>query len=338
MTPMAPAPPAPVPAPAPPAVPGTAPAPPTGAYPYGYPAPTYVLPRRADASNLISGTFDVWSRNFGSYFLVYLVLALFTGGLSLAGSYIILGVVYVPSGSFFQSIPTTLSLRAYVAYQIVVGIVSWILGSMVLGGVVDFSVRRYRGENVRIADSLSRGLQRFSSILGANLLVTVITLGVVILWVVVLLLGALSLLTTGGTAGGIAAVGGALVAMPFVLFFVLYINIALALYAPAVMMEGQRAVDSLGRSWNLTRGHRWSLFGSGLVFFILAALIDGAIGFLGALAGNDAVLLVAIALGTAITGAWFAILTSVAYDLITKMPQPSIWPPTYTPPVVAPLR
>ncbi len=337
MTPMAPPSAAAVP-PGAPAAPGGTPAPPPAAYPYAMPPPTYVMPRRADAGSMISGTFDTWAKNFGPYFLVYLVLALVTGGLSLVGSYVILGVPYVSSGTFSFTTPSTSNVLAYVGYELLVALVTWVLTSMVLGGVVDFSVRRYRGENVRMMDSLSRGLQRVLSIMGANLLVTLITAGVAILWAVALLLGALSLVSTGTTAGGIAAVCGALVAFPFVLFFVLYVNLALALYAPAVMLEGQHAVDSLGRSWNLMRGHKWSLLGAGIVIGIVLLLIDGALGLVGGIGSNDIVLLVADSIGAALTGAWFAILTSVAYDLITKLPQPSVWPPTYAPPPAMPPR
>jgi len=290
------------------------------------------MPRKADVSNMLSGTFDVWTKNFGPFFVVYLVLALVVGGLSLAGAYLILGVPFVGGSFVTGTVPSTANLAAYVGYEIAVAIISWVLTSVVLGGVVDFSVRRYRGENVRITDSLSRGLQRVLSILGANLLVTVITLGVVLLWAVLLLLGAVALIASGGTAGGFAALCGALIAMPFVFVLVLYLVLALCLYAPAIMMENSHAIDSLGRSWALTKGRKWSIFAAGLVLGILLALIDGAIGFAGGLTGNPIVQLVATALATAITGAWFAILTSVAYDLIVKQPQPSAWPPTYAPP------
>jgi hypothetical protein len=337
MTPMGVAPPpAPAPPAAPAAAPGTAPPPPPpGAIPYGYP-PTYAMPRRASASSMLSGTFDVWVKNFGPFFLVYLVLSLVTGGLTLAGSYFILGIPYVTAGAFSFTVPSNATLLAYVAYEVFIGIVTWVFTSLILGGVVDMSIRTYRGENVRLMDSLSRGFQRVLSIMGANLLVTVITVGVIIVWAAVLILGALSIAVTGGAAGGIAAVCGALVALPFVLVFVLYLVLALSLYAPAIMMEGSHAVDSLGRSWNLTRGHKWSLLGAGIVLGILLLLLTAVITGVGTVTGNAVVQLVTTALGTAITGAWFAILTAVAYELITKQPQPTIWPPTYTPAVQPP--
>ncbi len=338
MTPMAAPPPAAPTAPpaVPPAAPGAMPPPPPGAYPYGTAPPTYTLPKRADAGNLLSGTFDVWVKDFGPFFLVFLLLSLVTNGLSLAGAYLILGVPFVPGGLLSFSAPANADLLAYAAYEVLVALITWIFTSMVLGGVVDFSVRRYRGEPARITESLSRGLQRVLSIMGANLLVTVIISGVTLLWAAALLLGALSLIGTGGAAAGIAVLCGALLALPFVLFFVLYLALALSLYAPSVMMEGKHAVDSLGRSWNLTRGHKWSIFGAGLVLGILAALIGGAVGFVGVASGNPLVELVATALAAGITGAWFAILTSVAFELITKQPQASVWPATYTPQVLPP--
>lgn len=295
-----------------------------------------MMPRRVDFSTLLSGTFDVWVKNFGAFFLVYLVLSLVTGALSLLGASVILGVPYV-GGSFpLGSVPSQASLVEFVGYEIVIGIIGWVFGSIVLGGVVDFSVRRYRGENVRIQDSLSKGLTRVLSIMGANLLVTLVTLGVILLWAVLLVFGVVALVSTGGTAGGIAALCGALIAFPFIGVLVIYLDIALSLYAPAIMTEGAHAVDSLQRSWTLTKGHKWSIFGAGLVLFILLIIINGAIGAVGSLSGNSILELVATAVASAVTGAWIAILTAVAYDRIAKLPQPSAWPPAYAPPAYPP--
>ena len=291
---------------------------------------------KADFSTLLSGTFDVWIKNFGVFFLVFLLLSLVTGGLSLVGSIVLLGVPFVGGATTIVSVPSTSDILAFIGYELFVGILGWVLTSLVLGGVVDFSVRRYRGENVRFQDSLSRGFQRLFSILGANLLVTLITVVVFLLWAVLLVVGALSLVTAGGTAGAIAALCGALVAFPFIAVLVIYLAIALSLYAPAIMMEGAHAVDSLHRSWTLTRGHKWSIFGAGLILYILLAIIDIAIGAVGGASQNAIVELVATAVAAGITGAWLAILTSVAYDRIVRQPVPSAWPQPYMPPPTPP--
>ncbi len=333
---------------APPAAPPGPSSPPV--YPPSYPPAVgyppygaYAPPPRADFSNLFSGMFKVWSENFAPLFVVYILYGLATAALSLAGAIASLGVPYV-SGGFLGTaagtLPSTTDVLAYLAYQGLVAVIDWILLSAIIGGVTDFSVRRYRGENVRIMDSMSRGFQKLLSILGGNLLVTVITTGVLLLWAGVLILGALSLTAGGTPAGGLALVCGGLLALPFVFVLVLYLVLALALYVPAIMVEGAHAVDSLGRSWQLMRGRKWPLLWSGIVIALIAGVIDLSITFFGGLAGPIGAV-IGTALATAITGAWFTILASVAYELIVREPQPSVWPPAATPmypPVYPPPR
>ncbi len=327
---------------APPSAPGVPPAaPPPGAAPPGYPPPAYappayVMPPRVDFGSLLSGTFDVWGKGFLGFFLVYLVLSLVTGGLGLLGAFAIFGVWFVGGTLPLAGLPTAADVLALFAYEILVGLISWLFGSIVLGGVVDYSVRRHRGENVRLQDSLVKGVGRVLSIMGANLLVTLITLGIVVLWALVLTVGLVALLTTGNVAAGLALLCGGLIALPFVAFFVLYVVIALSLYAPVIMTEGAHAVDSLHRSWALTRGHKWSIFWAGVVLFILIAVISAVFGAIGGVLGNPVLELIATAIGSGITGALFAILTAVAYDLIIRRPQASVWPPTSVPPAYMP--
>ncbi len=317
--------------------------PPAGA-PAGYPPPyapptvppygAYAPPVRADFSTIFSGTFRVWTENFPPLFAVYLVLGLLVGGLSVAAAFAIYGVPYV-AGGFLGVGGTTPSLSdaaAYVAYQVAIVLIAWVVGSAVLGGVTDFAIRRHRGEAVPIMASMSRGFSRVLSIMGANLLVTVITSGVVLLWGVLLAVGALALVAGGVSAGGLALVCGGLVALPFVFVLVIYLWLALSLYAPTIMIEGKHAVDSLGRSWALTRGHKWSLLGAVLVVGILVVVVDGVIVFMGSIGGNWAVEVVATAIGAAVTASWIPILVAVAYDLIVRSPQPSMWPPAMMPP------
>lgn len=312
---------------------------PPPAYPYpGYapaPPPAYWPGvRRATFSDMFSGVMDVWTKHFVEFFVVYLVLTLVTSGLSLLGSILLLHVP-ISAGGFggisFTS-PTGVDIAAFIGYEFVVIVIGLVLGSIVLGGVTDFSVRAYRGEPVRLEDSLRRGIQRFLSILGANLLVTLITVGVVFIPILLLFVFVLG----GVSTASIALLCGVLLAFPFLLVLIIYLYLALLLYAPAIMVEGATAVDSLGRSWNLTKGHKWSLFGASLVIGIIAALLSGAISLAGGLTGNLVVSVLATALATGVTGAWAAILAAVAYDLIVREPRASLWPPAYMPPSYPP--
>ena len=72
----------------PPGYPAAAPMPYPGyppAYPYPYPYAPTPLPRRATVGNILGSMFDVWSKNFLNFFVVFLVLfliSLISGGIS----------------------------------------------------------------------------------------------------------------------------------------------------------------------------------------------------------------------------------------------------------------
>jgi len=142
--------------------------------------------------------------------------------------------------------------------------------------MTEYAVRRYRGESITLERALRRGLDRFLSILGANLLITLLVLGLVF----VPLLLIISPFLAGGTINPATAVGafcGGFVLLAIGGLIALYVGIALSLYAPAIMMENANATDGLMRSWRLTKRHWWSLFGAFLVIGILAAIVSAVI-------------------------------------------------------------
>src|SRR5439155_230310 len=84
----------------PPAVP-----PPVAPYPGGYPYYAPPFPRRATFSDMLSGMFDVYTKNFLPFFVVYLALGAATGALSAVLSFAIFGTVFVGGG--FGGVPPT---------------------------------------------------------------------------------------------------------------------------------------------------------------------------------------------------------------------------------------
>jgi hypothetical protein len=44
---------------------------------------------------------------------------------------------------------------------------------------------------------------------------------------------------------------------------------------PALVVEGKRGTEALGRSWNLVRGRSWSVFGAFIVVAFLASIVNG---------------------------------------------------------------
>jgi len=294
---------------------------------------------------MLSGLFDVWTKNFLPFFVVYLALGAATGALSVLVSFAIFRTVYLGGG--FAGVPATtipaVNLGLLLLYVISTFVVSVILTSIVTGAMTEYAVRRYRGEPMTVEHALRRGLERFLSILGANLLLGLIILGLVTL-PFLLILVALVAGVSGGT-GVILLLCGGLILFVVLGVFAVFLYVSLSLYAPAIMMENASAVGSLSRSWQMTRGHRWSLFAAILVTSLLAGVISAAISLplsLTSLLGEPIVSafvsIVSSALVTALVGPWIVILVAVAYELIVRRPAPFFGAaPPYVPgPGVAP--
>jgi len=308
------------------ATPPGAPAP-MAAYPY-FPSPP---PRRATVGSILSGMFDVWTKNFANFFVVFFVLALVNG---LIGGFLGLAIygTFGPVISFFpggpsSSVPTA-ALGNVLLYAILSVLAGAVVNSIVTGGMTEYSVRRFRGESITLEQALRRGLDKFLSILGANFLLTLLILGLVFVPLLLIFLP----FAAGGSVNPATAIGA--ICGGFVLLAVgglvaLYVGIAMSLYSPAIMMENSNATGGLMRSWRITKRHWWSIFGAFLITVILAGIISAAIGFPLAFLRNPYVSILAAALASGIVGAWFVILASVAYDLLVR--QPSFGPPPYYP-------
>jgi hypothetical protein len=284
--------------------------------------------------------FDVWKTGFRDFFLVFLVLGLVNGLLGLLLAFAVFGVFINPSSGIVPTLPTgaaSANLVNVILFVILVAVGGVIINSIVAGGMAYYSVRRFRREAITLEAALRRGLEKFLSILGANLLLSLLAFAVILVPLLVLL----PLASTGGTIDPTSAIGticGALALLVVGGVIALYISVAMSLYAPAIVMEDTNAVGGLKQSWRLMKGHWWSLFGAILIAAILGGLITAAITFPAAFVGNSIVSIVATALATGIVGAWSIIISAVAYELIVRERTfvPPTAPPYYPGPAMGP--
>jgi len=306
--------------------------PPAVAYPY-FPSPP---PRRATAGAILSGMFDVWTKNFAQFFVVFFVLGLANGLIVGLLALVIFGTFGMSTGVFPGGPPSGISAVAIgnvLLFAIITILAGAILNSIVSGGMTEYAVRRFRGESITLEGALRRGVDRFLSILGANFLISLLILGLVFLPLLVII----SPFLAGGTinpATAIGAICGGLVLLVVGGLVALYVEIAMSLYAPSIMMENATATGGLIRSWRLTKRHWWSLFGAFLVTLVLYIILTAAITTPTAFLRNPIANMLAGALASGIVGAWFVILASVAYDLLVR--QPSYGLPPYYPSVTLP--
>jgi len=331
---------APVPAASPTAYPTAYPAAYPAVPPPGFPAPAGVYPympgpppmRRATFGNIMSATFDVWTKNFVSFFVVFLALAVVNSLIAGLFAFAFFGVFglgsgFVP-GSPPENVPVT-NFATLILFAIAVVLASAVISSIVAGGMTEYAVRRYRGETMTLERALRRGFERFLSILGANVLLTILVFGLVLLPLLAILPLALSI-GTGDPGTVIALLCGGFIAFVVGGIVALYVYIGMSLYAPAVMVENQKALDGLMRSWRMTKGYRWSIFGAILVISLIQALVGGAILVPTVFLSSPILDIVASALVSGLVGSWLVIMAAVAYDLIVR--QPTYGPPPYGPP------
>jgi hypothetical protein len=293
--------------------------------------------RRASFGNIVSATFDVWAKNFVNFFLVFLTLAVVDSLIASLFALRLFGVFGIGSGLVPGSPPENVTVGdvgTLIFFAIATILASAVLSSIVAGGMTEYAVRRYRGEPLTLEQALRRGLERFLSILGANVLLTVLVFALVFL-PLLLIFTAMVSIGAGGSGVVIALLCGGLLVFVIGGIVALYLYIGMGLYAPAIMIENRKAVESLMRSWQITKGYRWSIFGAILILSLIRALIGGAILVPTFFVSNPLLNIAASALVSGLVGSWLVIMAAVAYDLIVR--QPTYGPPPYFPgPTIAP--
>jgi Membrane domain of glycerophosphoryl diester phosphodiesterase len=150
----------------------------------------------------------------------------------------------------------------------------------------------YLGERANWADSLGYAVRRFIPLMAVYILVVLITIP-----------GFILLLIPG-----------------------IWLSIKLCMSFPAVIFERANPFRAIGRSWKLTRHNWWRVFGTLVVVFLIALVVNFALtAILGAVAaGSDTISELAFALlATIITlitymltyPLWAAVMTVIYYDL-----------------------
>jgi Membrane domain of glycerophosphoryl diester phosphodiesterase len=140
-----------------------------------------------------------------------------------------------------------------------------ILMSLVLTGAITRAVAaEVAGEDPSVEQSYRFGFHRLGSVLLVSVLVGLATIG------------GLILATLGGL---ILSVGSSGFLILFVLFVIpgIYIGVRLAVSIEALVVEGRRGTEAMGRSWGLVGGHWWRAFGTLLVALLLIGIVNAVI-------------------------------------------------------------
>jgi MFS family permease len=154
-----------------------------------------------------------------------------------------------------------------------------VLGTLSQAIVLYGAFQDMRGRPVSLVESLQVGLRRFFPIIGLSICISLL--------------------------GGLAAL--ALIFPAFILFTMWFVA------TPACVVEQLGPIRSMGRSRQLTKGHRWKTFGLMLSLFIVLGLVSGVLGTTLVAVGGTALALVGAVLWSGVWGAFYAISVVVTY-------------------------
>jgi hypothetical protein len=168
--------------------------------------------------------------------------------------------------------PTSSDLAPLAGWLVTYGVVSLLLGlavSVILTGTLTAVVgRAVLGQRATVAQAWEQARGRIGALIGLTFLVLAIFVG---LWIVVVGLPIAGLATIG-PAVTVFAVVGFIAAIPLTVFF--WVKVSLA--AAAVVLERVSPAAAIGRSWRLTRGSFWRVFGIWIVAY-LVVLVAGLV-------------------------------------------------------------
>jgi hypothetical protein len=157
-------------------------------------------------------------------------------------------------------------------------LLSMVLNALSQATILFGAFEDMRGRPVNLMASVQVGLSRFFPVLGTAFLAAILA--------------------------GLAAL---LFVIPaFIVVTMLFVA------TPACVVERLGPTRSLGRSSELTKGHRWKIFGLLFLVGIIMAIGTGAAGLLVYLGGNGLALLVKLLWG-AVSGAFYVIMVVVTY-------------------------
>jgi hypothetical protein len=117
------------------------------------------------------------------------------------------------------------------------------------------------------------------------------------LWSIILIGILVALIVTGGLI---------LLIIPGIIFAV-----KLSVSIPALVVENRRGTAAIGRSWNLTTGHFWHVFGTWIIAYIITWIVAG---ILAAIAGSNWLVQgILVSIGSIITMPFMALVTVLLY-------------------------
>jgi hypothetical protein len=235
------------------------------------------------ALDLVTRTLKVWVRKLPSYILIVGLLGVAFSLLQLAVFYALYGLLafdlllYVSSDiiTTIMGIVTAEPLLAIeiIAIAIVLSVVGIIVNAIIAGGGIKFALDDYGSHQAEVGASLSFAFSRLSTMIVAQLILTLIISGPMAPGLFLMLGSLASLDPYNPTMEALSAILTGFVILGIGLIVSLYFGIRLAPTSAIVVAEDLSAIDSVKRAWALTTGNFWHIFGGQILLGIAVAII-----------------------------------------------------------------
>ena len=256
------------------------------------------LQRELSIGEILSQTFNLYSRNFVQYFIPFLAAGILTGLVTLA----VTSAVVIPARPVHASSQQLLAnLIATLTSLLLSGIVSWIASSIATGITIKFTSDMLEKGQANLQTSFTFTLPKLLSLLAASIITGIL-----------IVLGCIALV-----------VPGVILALMFSLVY------------PAIRLEGTGVLGSLSRSRVLVSNRWLKTFGlllllaiivyavNGVFVFVAFVLFSGPLGVVGPLISSILTALITPIFAIAITLYYYSMKART-------LPPPPPPPPTQT--------
>jgi hypothetical protein len=166
----------------------------------------------------------------------------------------------VRRGAWFARSPSSLGESLVMIVVAVIGIV----GQLAI-------IRLALGPSLTVGEAISHGARRAPAYVGAALLM--------VLGVIILALPLVAIFVASGAELDPRADLPTAVVVAMILWFVLFLYLAVRMMMTSPVASAEKAgpVEIIKRSWRLTAGHWWRLFGFVMLFFIAIIILLSAV-------------------------------------------------------------
>jgi hypothetical protein len=195
----------------------------------------------------------------------YLLLVLVITGVALAFASSFIGIAtivdQVASGAAPDPALILPAIGSLVVFAFIVVIAAVVILSAQSAALVAAMGKGYLGKPITIGEAFREGLRAAPTLIVAGLLVFI---ALIVLWVVLILIAALSNQALVFAAASLAAIVGTV-----------YIFSSTLVVPVVATIERVGPIQAIRRSWSLSTGNRWRIIGLQLLLIILNGVING---------------------------------------------------------------